>query len=93
MNEIKARISKEEERQFLSFVRDAVENIGYRVIDFTSFQPNTYLIIKRDWVYGKVEFIHLADNNVEVRIVVTNNSLYNNLSKVLKGANAPLKNS
>jgi hypothetical protein len=91
MNEIKARISSEEEREFLYLIRDTVENIGYRVLDFTSFQPNTHLIIKRDWVYGKVEFIHLA-NEVEARITVTNNSLYNNLLKVLKGASASLKN-
>jgi len=90
MNELKVIITTGEERQFLFSLRDTVEEIGYRILDFTNFQENTYLITRWDSVYGKVEFIHLADK-VEVRIEIVNNSLYNYLLKVLKGAKTPLK--
>jgi hypothetical protein len=90
MNELKIKIKSEEERQFLFNLRDTVEEIGYRILDYSLFKSNTYLITRWDSVFGKVEFIHLA-NKIEVRIEIVNNSLYNYLLKVLKGAKTPLK--
>jgi hypothetical protein len=92
MNEIKIKIKPEEERQFLFRIRDAVGELGYRILDFTNFKDNTYLITRWDSVYGKVEFIHLANDRVEVRIAVVNNSLYNRLLNLLRGAKTSLKN-
>jgi len=91
MNEIKIIINKEEELEFLFQLRDVVEEIGYRILDFTNFQENTYLITRWDSVYGKVEFIRLVNKKTEVRIEIVNNSLYNYLLKALKGAKTPLK--
>jgi hypothetical protein len=90
MNELKIKIKSEEERQFLFFITDIVAEIGYRILDYTNLQPNTYLINAWNSIFGKVEFIHLADK-IEVRIIVINNYLYNHLLKSLKGAKTPLR--